>query len=253
MKTICLCLLIVVLVGCGGGGGTPFAASYDQVVLADRPVSYWKLDEESGSIAADSSGNGWNGTYQGAISLGQNDSSGLKFAQFKGGFVSITPSDYSLLYSSGAVSIEAWYKVDSSILSRPEVIFAKGTDVIPHNDGSIVVFARPYYELFESDSSSVGSADTTARSTANQWHHVVVEFDSVAGASMMFLDGIKVLSTNSQFNLIRNSHGFTIGDQNLGGYNYTFSGFISDVSIYSYALSFNQVASHFSSGRRRHA
>jgi hypothetical protein len=37
--------------------------SYDSVILADSPVGYWKLDETSGTTAADSSGNGRNGTY----------------------------------------------------------------------------------------------------------------------------------------------------------------------------------------------
>lgn len=39
------------------GGPVP-AGSYDASVLADSPVAYWKCDETSGSVVADSSGNG---------------------------------------------------------------------------------------------------------------------------------------------------------------------------------------------------
>ena len=44
---------------------------YDAAVLADSPVAFWKLDEASGTVAADSSGNGNTGTYQGAVTLGE--------------------------------------------------------------------------------------------------------------------------------------------------------------------------------------
>jgi hypothetical protein len=46
--------------------------SYDSEVLADTPAGYWKLDETGGTIAADSSGNGRNGTYQGGVNLGKS-------------------------------------------------------------------------------------------------------------------------------------------------------------------------------------
>ena len=40
-------------------------AGYDSAVMAHSPLRYWKLDEASGTVATDSSGNGGHGTYQG--------------------------------------------------------------------------------------------------------------------------------------------------------------------------------------------
>lgn len=47
----------------GGGGG------YSAAVLADSPLAYWKLDEPSGTSAADSSGNSRTATYTGGPTL----------------------------------------------------------------------------------------------------------------------------------------------------------------------------------------
>ena len=45
------------------------AKSYASTILADRPVGYWRLGESSGLVARDSSGNGFDGAYQGGVTL----------------------------------------------------------------------------------------------------------------------------------------------------------------------------------------
>lgn len=54
-------------VGTGGNGGN---SAYANEVLADNPLLYWRLGEASGTVAADSSGNGRNGTYVNSPILG---------------------------------------------------------------------------------------------------------------------------------------------------------------------------------------
>ena len=44
-------------------------AAYSAEVLADSPVVYLHLDESSGTLAADASGNGNTGTFTGGFSL----------------------------------------------------------------------------------------------------------------------------------------------------------------------------------------
>lgn len=44
--------------------------TYESEVLADNPLIYWRLGEPSGTTAADLSGNGNDGTYNGAVTLG---------------------------------------------------------------------------------------------------------------------------------------------------------------------------------------
>jgi hypothetical protein len=45
--------------------------SYAGRVLLDDPVGYWRLGESAGTSAADSSGNGFTGTYIGVYTLAQ--------------------------------------------------------------------------------------------------------------------------------------------------------------------------------------
>jgi hypothetical protein len=51
-------------------GSEPLPSGYYAELLADSPVGLWKLAETSGTTAADSSGNGRNGTYVNSPTLG---------------------------------------------------------------------------------------------------------------------------------------------------------------------------------------
>ena len=44
--------------------------AFENEVMADGPVGYWRLRESPGQPAADSSQNGNHGTYNGGITLG---------------------------------------------------------------------------------------------------------------------------------------------------------------------------------------
>ena len=57
----------------------------ETAILALSPIGYWKLDETGGTTAADSSGNGRNGTYGGTYTLANRDG----FATFADGSVNI--------------------------------------------------------------------------------------------------------------------------------------------------------------------
>ncbi|HTI99722.1 MAG TPA: glycoside hydrolase family 97 N-terminal domain-containing protein, partial [Dongiaceae bacterium] len=51
---------------------TAMPGDISAAMRAAAPVGYWPLDETSGSVAADTSGNGLNGIYQPAVTLGAN-------------------------------------------------------------------------------------------------------------------------------------------------------------------------------------
>jgi uncharacterized repeat protein (TIGR01451 family) len=48
------------------------ALGYAAQILADQPLGYWRLDETSGTVAADASGNGHDGTISAGVSLAQS-------------------------------------------------------------------------------------------------------------------------------------------------------------------------------------
>jgi hypothetical protein len=89
------------------------AKSYPQIVLASKPVGYWRLDDSRGTIAADSSGHKKNGQYRGGVALRQpgafaNDLS----ARFDGmtGYVEIPASAaFSIPTSRKGLAVEVWF------------------------------------------------------------------------------------------------------------------------------------------------
>lgn len=52
-----------------GFQGAPVSSGYFDLVMSHSPRGYWRLGETSGTTAADSSGNGRNGTYTGTYTL----------------------------------------------------------------------------------------------------------------------------------------------------------------------------------------
>jgi len=82
---------------------------YVSQVFVDSPIGYWQLDEVSGTIAVDSSGNGRHGTYVGGVTLGAPSAfsnGNIGSARFDGasGYVSLPGSWGSI----PEVTIEAW-------------------------------------------------------------------------------------------------------------------------------------------------
>jgi hypothetical protein len=96
---------------------------YSSVVLAKGPVGYWRLGELAGPTAADSSGNGYDGTYfgnpdlggPGAIANDQDTAVGLHGFQ-SGDYVEIPdPGDaaaFSQPTSGLGLTVEVWMRPD---------------------------------------------------------------------------------------------------------------------------------------------
>ncbi len=85
--------------------------TYASTVLGDGPVVYYRLGDPSGSVAADSSGSGRNGSYEGSVSLGSgsalvNDSN-PSFSLGNGSDLRYRLAT-GLPTGNGARSVEAW-------------------------------------------------------------------------------------------------------------------------------------------------
>jgi hypothetical protein len=86
------------------------ATSYDQVVLADSPAAYWRLDEGSGTVAGDASGHGNAGTYQNGPTLGAPGliGGGNTAVSFDAVDDRVFVPDSASLSPTSAVSVEGW-------------------------------------------------------------------------------------------------------------------------------------------------
>ena len=85
---------------------SPITLPYFDAVMQYSPVGYWRLGETSGTTAADSSGNGHNGTYTGTYTLGRpslipSDTANGALGCNGTGFVNLTTS-------AGLFQIAGW-------------------------------------------------------------------------------------------------------------------------------------------------
>ena len=194
-------------------------------------VGWWKLDETDGNAAADSSGNGYNGSLQGnpvwkpqggkiggAIELDGN-----------GDFVKI--DNESAFDIVGQITISAWVNIASvpqewtGIVTKGDTAWRLSTD-FANNVFHFGVAQNDYLN----GSASVGS---------NQWHNVVCVYD---GSNMsIYVDGKRDVSKPRSGPVGTNDFPVCIGENGelIGR---CWNGLIDDVKIYNYALSEKEIS-----------
>ena len=106
---------------------TGTGSTYESTVAADSPSAYWRLDDPSGSMAADTTGHGYDGTYNGGVTLSQNGlipsdpdpGVGLD----GGGSTYVSAPTIPALQGGSARSVEMWFKTTSG---NQQAIFDSG-------------------------------------------------------------------------------------------------------------------------------
>jgi RHS repeat-associated protein len=102
------------------------AATSDGTV--EEPTGYWKLDETSGTIAVDSSVNGFNGTLSGCTVNKPGKRATSYLLNGTSDYINLgSPAGLSL---SGAISVAAWIKPQSSATSQSVVSRNDGTNAL---------------------------------------------------------------------------------------------------------------------------
>jgi hypothetical protein len=222
--------------------------AYSAIVLADAPKGYWRLEEYSGTSAADSSGNGHDGTLSGnyaqyASSILPGFPLASRCVEFNEGRVTVANhADFS---GATEVTLEAWFEVSTTGSSTRHTVLMRGTDdasglgVIVDDacftsSGSIRVYAG-----------NVGSYTYTASLDVDTPYHIVVTID--ATATNLYLNN-SLVATWAGGTLSLGSVSITIGQQDRVAYEYSLLGFIDEVAFYDTALSAADVETHYEAG-----
>jgi hypothetical protein len=208
------------------------------------PIEWLKLDESSGTIAADSSGN----SNYGTMANGPAWSTG-KFGNalnFDGS------DDYAQLandnMSTGAGSVSMWIKTGANF-SNYAMLFFMSADTFGNGFGSqpelhLNFSSAEKLQLFIQGSPAGQFANNVTLTSAdsynnNAWHHVVATW-SAGGNAVLYVDGASVAS--AAFNptvTTTNSQRTFLSNTSLNGNRY--AGLIDDVRLYNTSINAAQV------------
>jgi hypothetical protein len=237
---------IVAESSCGTGAAAATAAvtptgtagSYETSVLADAPSVFYRLDEPSGTLMADSSTHAADGTYtgQGGLNapapLASDPAPSSSYASCCSGLGTGTSTlpDYD-----SARTVEAWVNTTSGTTNMAIAGYGTtGTDggfIVSLSSQAINVDAYNDYLTFP----------TARPMDSGVWHQVDVTFDGTTVS--VYLDGQLVGSSPfTAASINTQPDGLVVGY--FPGYN-AFSGDLGDVAVYPSALSASQIATIF--------
>jgi hypothetical protein len=237
-------------------------AAYPTAVLADQPISYWRLDEgpddaagNNGRLAADCVG-GNAGAYTNAL-LSQagccaKDSDtaavfgSVNFANsYVGGIGGI---DFATA-GSAVFSVEAWVNGAMSYYSGAGIV-SKSTASTVEQFCLDTGGAKDAFRFFVRDASGGAHAIEGTNSVDGVWHHLVGVCDQTNGVLRLYVDGMLqatgtiapgsgILSVTAP-TLIGSRRSSATGDAD-----WQFFGTIDEVAIYPKALTASQVVAHY--------
>jgi hypothetical protein len=229
-----------------------FPRCYSDAVLGDSPVSYWRLDETSGTTATDSTG-GRNGTYTNGPTIAQSgavpDGINNRSASVDGvnDYVNVP---YASALNPATFTVEGWGKVTGG--SGTWRLLASSWSYPSPSDH------RGYWIGVDTSNRwtvHIGNGSVTEVSvdgpvvTVNAWTHVAATYDGAA--LKLFVNGVLVgnLAT-STYAANASPVAFEIGAEYYNASRTSFFlGGIDDVALYSSVLSATQLRTHYNAGR----
>ena len=192
-----------------------------------QPTAYWKLDETTGTTAADASGNGYTGSVLGRCfwPIGKNGN-GLGSKGIDG-YVNAPVN-----VSESAATISLWFRTTSP-----------NTGLFETSDGGsscdrCLELKNGNIEAFLYDSEWI--ATTGLNLADGQWHHLAYTYGEIAGGQNIYVDGVLSASGfkgQSDFNWDNRVY---LGYSSKAGQPY-FQGTLDDVAIWNAALTPTQV------------
>ncbi len=210
--------------------------TYQDVVLADNPVGYWRLGETSGTNAKNIGSNGIDGTYGGGFTLAQ--SSGLTgSSDFSTGFDGVSGSVNFTNPASlqlGIGTMEAWVKTtDSAVI--------KG--ILVKQSAYSIFIAGGKMAMYDWTGNML--RDSGAFINDNIWHHVAASFQSgVVNGTILYVDGAQKLATtmapNNQGNPLLAASGNAGGQYIIGS--------VQETAVYNTILTPAQILAHYNAG-----
>jgi len=219
-KKICLLTCFVVIV---------FAVNLASAL--DQPVAYYPMDEGSGTVVGDASGNGNDGTIVGALDWveGAPDfGTGLDFPATAGNYVNC--GTFNPSGTDDIMTVSAWFKVET--IGGYQCIVGKAVET---STGTVQwqLTLNATGQVGWKLSGSAGYAAISTAVTAGEWHHVAMVKNGTDGE--LFIDGESVGTQTGLAAFPSTGYEYPVM---IGAVrSFLFNGVIDEVAIFSSALS----------------
>jgi concanavalin A-like lectin/glucanase superfamily protein len=223
--------------------------SYAGQVRADFPAFHWRLDETSGTTAADATGNSFNGNYVGGVSRGAPGVvAGSGAVLFNGTNALVTSA--TRIPAQPTFSVEAWFRTTTRRGGKLVGFGNSQSGTSSNYDRHIYMTdaGRLIFGVFAgSYPGAVQSIQSTASYNDGGWHHVVGTLGR--GGMTLFVDGAAIGTNPTALASFYNGY-WRVGGDNLNGWpsrptSSYFNGVIDEVAVYDYALTVTQAADRF--------
>jgi hypothetical protein len=247
------------------------AADYSAVVLASKPLAYWRLNEPPGSTtAADDTGHGYNGTYASCVQLGLKGP--IRDDPDTAGFFGAKPGCWMTHQPTasykGSYSVEAWVRPHSTAKDYQTWFDTRGPDGEYSFDIKFLGSDNPLGEQLCTD---VGDGsewlepagcdgDLPFAFSAGHWYYIAATINAASHILVLYVNGSVFRKLELRYYglpplLFDPDHPITIGGNarfDTGGVpGHTpenFDGTIGQVAIYKSVLTPAEVKAHYKAG-----
>jgi hypothetical protein len=213
--------------------------------LEDGLVACFQLDEESGTVAADASGNGHDGILYGqALEWAPGNFGGGLFCSTAEGEAGVEFPTTGMSVTAGTVSL--WGYLSEPQAARTRYFFGHTTGR-PPTDASYADRIQLYMNSGV-NTLSLGLGDTHGRQTdivplaTKKWHHVVLTWNN--GSYVVYVNGAKV-GEGTYTGLTALDPVASISDDSNPDEQEAFDGILDEARIYNRAISADEVKQLF--------
>jgi hypothetical protein len=236
------------------GSGLPYSPFGSHGTMINNLVSYWKLDESSGTRYDAKGTNNLTDTNTVLVASGTIKDA-ADFEKSNSEYLTISDASQTGLDITGDISISAWVNFESKTNYQFQAIAAKAN----HN-GEDMSFI---FGLGDSESppgtwglvfwpmNSAGTAVIARKDwnpSLNTWYHVAMKWTASSSVVEFFVNGSSIgTSTTTGVNNMKNSGGqFNIGSQ--GTTFYLMDGKIDELGVWSRTFTNSEVSDLYNSG-----
>jgi hypothetical protein len=226
------------------------SSAYVTAVMGNSPIAYYRLDETSGTSAADNSGHGFTGSYAGTVTYGVVGTTGdgdtaVGLPGATGSYVA-SPS----LTVGSSFSLEGWVDPANFVATGQigEVLFAtssNGNSVLGYVPASVGGALASKFVVRMGGTANFATTHTYA---AGHWYHVVYTWNGTT--QCIYVNGVLDASGGATATSAKPAWaGKTFAGEDVlaaASSPNPLKGGVDDIAVYSSALTATQVQSHYS-------